>query len=60
MQVVIPPTTQRPEAVELLLCEHHYRQHREALHAAGAVSYAADGLLLEVAPETMLFAHPYA
>ena len=33
---VIPPAAGRPHPTDLLLCGHHYRACRNALHAAGA------------------------
>ena len=36
VQVVMPPTANRPHRTELLLCGHHYRVSRQALAAAGA------------------------
>jgi len=32
----MPPTAQRGNSVDLLLCGHHYRVSRQALMAAGA------------------------
>jgi hypothetical protein len=40
---VIPPGRGRPRAVGLLLCGHHYRASRAALHAIGADVYDRDG-----------------
>lgn len=34
---VLPPTSERPHPVDLLLCGHHYRSSKESLEAAGAV-----------------------
>jgi hypothetical protein len=36
---VMPPTAQRPQPTDLLLCGHHHRVSREALETAGAVIY---------------------
>jgi hypothetical protein len=36
VRVVMPPSTQRPHSVDVLLCGHHYRVSRRALAAAGA------------------------
>lgn len=47
LQVVMPPTTTRPRATELLMCGHHYRLHRDRLLAAGAAMYDVEGRLLE-------------
>jgi hypothetical protein len=44
--VVMPPVPDRPHPVDLLLCGHHYRASRAALHAAGAVVYDEAGLLI--------------
>jgi hypothetical protein len=33
---VMPPTAARPHPTDLLLCGHHYRESRRALHLAGA------------------------
>jgi hypothetical protein len=36
VQVIMPPTAQRPHPVDLWLCGHHYRVCRDALAAVGA------------------------
>ena len=36
VRVIMPPTSERRHAVDLLLCGHHYRISRQALAAAGA------------------------
>ena len=36
VRVVMPPTAERPQETELLLCGHHYRVSRAALAAAHA------------------------
>jgi hypothetical protein len=36
VRVIMPPTTARPHATDLLLCAHHYRVSRQALAAARA------------------------
>ena len=36
VEVIMPPTSERPHSVDLLLCGHHYRVSRESLAAAGA------------------------
>lgn len=46
-QVVMPPTPQRSDPVEILLCAHHYRAYREALVEAGGAVYDRDGLLID-------------
>jgi hypothetical protein len=37
VRVIMPPAARRPNAVDLLLCGHHYRVSRAALAAAGAM-----------------------
>ena len=37
VMAVLPPTSQRPHPVDLLLCGHHYRSSQKSLEAAGAV-----------------------
>jgi hypothetical protein len=44
--VVIPAAPGRPRPVDLLLCGHHYRVNRAALHAAGADVYDKTGILI--------------
>ena len=44
--VVMPPTTSRPQPVDLLLCGHHFRVSQAALRAAGAAVYDQTGLLI--------------
>jgi hypothetical protein len=44
--VVIPAARGRPRPVDLLLCGHHYRVSRAALHAAGAVVYDKTGVVI--------------
>lgn len=36
VRVLLPPTEQRPDSVELYLCGHHFRTSRAALAEAGA------------------------
>ena len=36
VQVILPPTAQRPHPVDLWLCAHHYRVCQDALASAGA------------------------
>jgi hypothetical protein len=36
VRVIMPPTPGRRHSVDLLLCGHHYRVHRQALAAAHA------------------------
>jgi hypothetical protein len=45
VQAVLPATAAREHAVELLLCHHHWRRHRPALQAAGALFYGRAGEL---------------
>jgi hypothetical protein len=54
VRIIMPPAAGRPHSVDLLLCGHHYRVSRRALHAAGALvlplpgkAGAADAALLE-------------
>ena len=44
--VVIPAAHGRPRPVDLLLCGHHYRVNRAALHTAGADVYDKTGVLI--------------
>ena len=44
--VVIPAARGRPHPVDLLLCGHHYRVSRAALHTAGADIYDKTGVLI--------------
>jgi hypothetical protein len=46
VRAILPATATRPEPVDLLLCGHHYRASRAALHAAGAAIYDEQGALL--------------
>lgn len=46
--VLIPPTPDRPHAVDLLLCGHHYRVSRGALKAIGAVVFDEAGALMQI------------
>jgi hypothetical protein len=46
VRVVMPATASRPEPVDLLLCNHHYRASRAALQAAGAAAYDDGGALI--------------
>ena len=46
VRVILPSTSQRDHAVDLLFCDHHYRQSRTALAAAGALTFDAEGALL--------------
>jgi hypothetical protein len=39
--VVLAPTRQRPNPVDLLLCGHHYHVSRDALAAMNATVYQA-------------------
>jgi hypothetical protein len=41
---VVPPSTGRVNAVDVLLCAHHYRRSRTALAAAGAALLHVSGL----------------
>jgi hypothetical protein len=43
---VIPAALGRPRPADLLLCGHHYRVSRAALHAAGADVYDKAGVLI--------------
>ena len=36
VKVIMPPTADRAQPVDLWLCGHHYRTSAAALHAAGA------------------------
>ncbi len=45
----MPPTTERPEPTDLLLCGHHYRVSRRALEAARAVVRNLPGISPDVA-----------
>ena len=36
VRVIMPPTPERPDSVDLLLCGHHYRVSRQALAAVRA------------------------
>ena len=44
--VVIPAARGRPRPVDLLLCGHHYRISRAALHAVAADVYDKTGVLI--------------
>jgi hypothetical protein len=44
--VVIPGGRGRPRPTDLLLCGHHYRASRSALHAVGADVYDKAGVLI--------------
>jgi len=44
--VIMPPAPGRPDAVDLLLCGHHFRISRAALTAAGAAVYDDTGALV--------------
>ena len=44
--VVIPAAPGHPRPVDLLLCGHHYRLSRAALHAARADVYDKAGVLI--------------
>jgi len=41
---VVPPSAGRVQAVDVLLCAHHYRRSRTALAAAGAALLHVSGL----------------
>jgi hypothetical protein len=41
---VVPPSTGRVHAVDVLLCAHHYRRSRTALAATGAALLHVSGL----------------
>ena len=41
--VLVPPSRSRTHVTDLLLCGHHFRVSRDALHAAGATAYDQDG-----------------
>jgi hypothetical protein len=43
VKVLMPPTTDRPYRVELLLCGHHFRLSQWTLAAAGAVARVIPG-----------------
>jgi hypothetical protein len=45
VQVVMPPSAERHDLTEVLLCWHHYRQHAHAIAAAGGAAYDAQGEL---------------
>ncbi len=45
--VVMPPTPDRPNQVDLLLCGHHYQVSRAVLQAAGAAVYDRTGALIQ-------------
>lgn len=40
---VIPPTADRPDPTDLLLCWHHYRASKKSLAATGALLVGIDG-----------------
>jgi hypothetical protein len=42
-QIVLPGSEQRPWPTEILLCGHHYREHRRHLLARGAATYDRTG-----------------
>jgi hypothetical protein len=46
VRVMMPATACRPDPVDLLLCGHHYRVSRAALHASGAAVYDETGALI--------------
>ena len=48
---VMPPVSQRPYPVDLLLCGHHYRACEMALLAAGATVYDETGVVLPAGEE---------
>jgi hypothetical protein len=50
VRAVMPATARRPEAVDLLLCGHHYRVGQVALLAAGAAVYDERGALFAGSP----------
>jgi hypothetical protein len=43
VQAIMPPTAERRQSVDLLLCGHHYRASRPALAAAGATVFTLSG-----------------
>jgi hypothetical protein len=55
VRVLMPPASDRPREVELLLCGHHFRLSQWTLAAAGAVARVMPGNLAEQAPELALF-----
>lgn len=46
MTAVVPPGPGHPCPADLLLCGHHYRVSRAALHALGAAIYDQAGALI--------------
>ena len=54
--VVIPAAHGRPRPVDLLLCGHHYRASRVALHTAGADVYDKTGVLIMTGEREQPFA----
>jgi hypothetical protein len=54
VRVIMPPTAERANPVELLLCVHHFRLSQWNLAAAGAVAQAMRGDLAEQASELTL------
>jgi hypothetical protein len=49
VRVVMPPTSGRPDVIELLLCGHHYRLSRDALVATHATVSELPGSAADVA-----------
>jgi len=49
VSVLIPPTSERPHPVDLLLCGHHYVASRDALASVGAMAMDEPGTVLESA-----------
>ena len=47
--VLIPPASERPQPVDLMLCEHHYLSSKAALAVAGAVVIDATGAVVDPA-----------
>jgi hypothetical protein len=54
--VIMPPVPGRPHAVDLLLCQHHYRICARALAAAGAAVLGTDGVPLTEQPRPLVAA----
>lgn len=52
-RVVLPPTGQRTQPAELLLCAHHLRQSRARLLEQGATIYNQYGTPLDTEPQRM-------
>lgn len=48
---IIPPTADRPEPADLLLCGHHYTAYKDALEAVGATIHDSRVALAEAEPD---------